>query len=144
MTPEKQRILHVARRQLGLTEDDYRAVLKRCAGVESSRDLCLRGFNAVMDHFKRLGFKSTSKRKPMAARAGMAAPGQVQMIRGLWADYTEGQGTDATLGKWLERTFHVSALAFVSAEVAPKAIKALRVMAAKKAARPAPQPEHAA
>lgn len=138
MTPEKLRIIAVARKQLALADDDYRSILRLYGGVESARDLAPGGFTAVMRRFDQLGFKSTSKRKPMAQRMGMAAPGQVSLMRQLWAEFTDGQGTDATLGKWLERQFRASALAFVSADLAPKVVAGMKAMVAKRAASAAP------
>jgi hypothetical protein len=64
----------------------------------------------------------------MTARTGMASPGQTSFIRQLWAECTQGAGTDATLGKWLERQFGVSSLRFVSADLAPKVIGGLKAM----------------
>ena len=62
----------------------------------------------------------------------MATPGQVALMRTLWDRYTRGEGVDLTLGKWLQRTFEVSALQFViSATQAPKAIDALRAMVSR-------------
>lgn len=126
-------LIHVAKAKLALTDDDYRAILKRFGRVESSADLDHAGFERVMEAFSRLGFRSDFQQRNMGVRAGMASPKQVAMIRELWAEYTAGEGTDITLGKWLERTFKVSSLRFVLAEIAPKAITALKAMKGKKA-----------
>lgn len=134
---KKVTLIQVARQQLCLTDDDYRTVLKRLGGVDSSKDLDLAGFKAVMAFFESCGFKSTSKKKNFGDRPGMASPGQVAMIRRLWAAFTAGEGTDASLGKWLYRQFKVSAIRFVNTEVAPKAITALKAMAKKRAEAPA-------
>jgi hypothetical protein len=130
-------ILHVARRQLGLGEEAWRDLLWRTAAVRSARELDAAGFEAVMHRLGELGFVSTSPMKPLPRRDGMAPPGQAQMIRALWARYTDGQGSDPSLGKWLEGRFKVSSIRFVTAELAPKAIAALRNMLAKKAAKQA-------
>ena len=69
----KLKLVQIAKRALGMTDEDYRALLMRVAGVKSSRDLTLEGFDAVMAEFNRLGFTSTkSKRKPKGT--GGAAP----------------------------------------------------------------------
>jgi hypothetical protein len=61
-------LIHVAKTQLNMTDDDYRALLQRVAGVTSSRDLDDKGLTAVMAEFKRLGFVFTkSQRKPKSA-----------------------------------------------------------------------------
>jgi hypothetical protein len=137
LADSKVRLIHVARRQLGLAEEDYRSILSLYGGVSSATMLDQDGFTAVMDRFAALGFHSMSKRRPLPVRVGMASPGQVQFIRQLWAEFTQGAGTDASLGTWLERQFKVSALRFVTAELAPKVIAALKVMKTKKAQRAA-------
>lgn len=61
-------LIHTAKRELDMAEEDYRALLLRAGGVNSSKDLTLEGFDAVMDEFNRLGFTTTkSKRKPTGA-----------------------------------------------------------------------------
>lgn len=66
-------LIHTAKRALKMTDEDYRVLLVRVAGVKSSSELTLEGFNAVMAEFNRLGFTSTkTKRKPKGA--GGAAP----------------------------------------------------------------------
>jgi hypothetical protein len=142
----KLAIVHVAAKQLGLADDDYRALLRRLGGVDSASRLDQAGFDAVMWRLAELGFKSTSPRRPPPLRAGMASPPQTQLIRHLWATYTDGQGTDASLGKWLDGRFKVSALRFVDAGLARKAIAALRHMMAKQARKAAagrrPEPKN--
>lgn len=69
----KLALIHTAKRELNMQDEDYRALLLRAGGVSSSKDLSLEGFDAVMAEFNRLGFTSTpSKRKPKGA--GGSAP----------------------------------------------------------------------
>jgi phage gp16-like protein len=125
-------LIHVAKARLGLDDDDYRTILRRFGGVDSSKSLDQSGFLRVMDAFTRLGFRSDFNTKNFGERAAMASPNQVALIRSLWVEYTTGEGTEKTLGKWLERTFKISSIRFVSAEIAPKAITALKAMKEKK------------
>ena len=125
-------LIHVAKKQLHLEDVDYRAILLRFGGVESSADLDRAGFLRVVDAFARLGFRSDASTKNFGERAGMASSSQVALIRKLWVEYTAGEGTDKTLGKWLERTFKVTSLRFVASDVAPKAITALKAMKEKR------------
>lgn len=60
----KKALIHVAKKQLGLSEDEYRAVLEQ-VGVGSSKDLTDKTFGVVMAHFERLGFKPRTKKRPM-------------------------------------------------------------------------------
>jgi hypothetical protein len=127
----------VARRQLALTESDYRSILSLYGGVERTAELDGRGFTALMARFEQLGFRSTSARRPLPARLGMASPAQSSLIRQLWAEATDNEGTEASLGKWLETKFKVSSMRFVTAEAAPKVIGGLRAMKVKRKARTA-------
>lgn len=132
MTHEKLAVLHVAKKKLDLSDDEYRAVLNNFAGVTSSKDLSEHGFEAVMFHFSKLGFKSDWNAKNLGYRAGMASPRQIAMIRTLWKLFTNDQGDDASLGKWLEGKFKVSAIRFLDNQSAHKAIGALKRMTANK------------
>lgn len=53
-------VIHVAKKQVGMTEDEYRDLLES-VGVETCKDLTNKGFSIVMNHFEQLGFKSKSK-----------------------------------------------------------------------------------
>ncbi|KQX34097.1 hypothetical protein ASD04_17810 [Devosia sp. Root436] len=131
---KKIALLHVAKRDLHLSDDDYRAMLVQVAGVASATELDLLGFERVIAHLTRLGFKSTWSKRTFGNRAGMASPSQVDLIRKLWGEYHH-QGNDETaeaaLNTWLTRYHHVSALRFVTAEIAGRIIPGLKAMAAR-------------
>ena len=55
-------LVHVAKKQVGMTEDEYRDLLAS-VNVESSKDLNTRTFADVMDRFTKLGFKTKNKRR---------------------------------------------------------------------------------
>jgi phage gp16-like protein len=61
--------IHIAKAQLGLSDEDYRAILARTAGVSSAKELTNRTVGGVMHEFRRLGFEP----KP-AKKAGRKAP----------------------------------------------------------------------
>ena len=124
-------LIHVAKNQLKLDDGSYRAILRHIGGVESSKDLDPIGFELVMQYMIALGFKSDFSKTFYGHRPGVATPAQINLIRRLWVEYTEGKGSDATLGKWLDRTFKVSAVRFLGADQAPKAITALLAMKAQ-------------
>lgn len=60
--------IQIARRQLGLDDDTYRALLQRVAGVSSSTKLSPRQVGTVLAEFERQGWK------PKASAKGRAAP----------------------------------------------------------------------
>lgn len=59
----KKAQIHIAKAQLGLTEEDYRALLARTAGVSSSKDLTDRNVGAVLHELRRLGFQPKAPKR---------------------------------------------------------------------------------
>lgn len=53
-------LIHVAKKELGLAEEDYRSILEIYGGVSSAKFLTLEGFERVMSHMEQLGFKVKS------------------------------------------------------------------------------------
>ena len=131
-TETRSRLIHVAKRQLGLDDATYRHILQDVAGVQSSKDLDDGGFADVMDYFDRLGFRSTSAAREFGHRRGMASPAQIGTIRKLWTEWAT-DGSEKSLNAWIERCFHVSSLRFLTNDNASKAITGLRAMAKRPA-----------
>lgn len=61
--------IHVAKKDLGMDDESYRAMLARVAGVTSAKDLNPRQVGLVLREFERLGWKQ----KPGRARPHAAA-----------------------------------------------------------------------
>lgn len=55
--------IHIAKQQLGLDDETYRALLARVAGVRSAKELNKRQTSAVLAEFERLGFKPKPAKK---------------------------------------------------------------------------------
>lgn len=133
ITPKQLRLIQVAKRELKLHDDDYRAILARYGNVASAADLDAHGFDYVMRYFTALGFRSNWTKRTFGNRAGMATPAQVDLIRSLWRQFTaKDDPNDSGLNAWLDKHHHVTALRFVSAEKAAKAIYALKEMVGRK------------
>lgn len=49
--------IHIAKAQLGLDDDTYRALLARVAGVRSAKELSPRQIGAMLAEFERLGWQ---------------------------------------------------------------------------------------
>lgn len=127
ISPKQIAVLHVAKKQLGFDDDTYRAILLKFGNVTSSKELSPEGFEAVMRYFNAWGFRSDWMKRTFGNRPGMATPAQVDMIRDLWRKWS-GDNEEAALNRWLERSYRVSSLRFVTPEVAGKAINGLRAM----------------
>lgn len=131
-TAKQLAMLHVAKKQLGLDDETYRCVLKDKGGVDSAKDLSRYGYDDVLAELKRLGFRPTSRDRGFGRRRGMATPEQIGLIRSLWAEWSSDEDAEKGLNKWLERFYHVSALRFLPAAEAGKAINGLRAMLRRK------------
>lgn len=88
VTKQQQALLHVAKKELQLADEDYQSVLLLYGGVESSKYMTQEGFKRVMNHFEWLGFTSTAAARPYKAPrrdpAGIPYPAQLQMIQSLF------------------------------------------------------------
>lgn len=66
---KKLALIHIVKKELGLSERDYRCLLRRVAGVESARDLDESGFRILMrffirsDYYRANSFGMTLKQK---------------------------------------------------------------------------------
>lgn len=67
-------LLHVARARLGLSEEDYRDLLKAFGeGAKSSKELNPGQFRELMEHLKKLGFKQQERpRRVSSPEIGLA------------------------------------------------------------------------
>jgi hypothetical protein len=125
---KKVAMIHVGKKQLNMADDDYRALLLRAGGVESSKDLDAVGFASVMDELSRLGFESTAaseRRKEPYRQGSHASYAQRSLIRRLWQTY-KGQDDIEGLRRWLTRQFKVSDPRFLDSEKTRKVIAALK------------------
>lgn len=132
--PRKIALLHVAKRQLSLTDDDYRAILLNHGGANSAALLNPIGFERVIAHLTTLGFRSTWTKRTFGHRRGMASAAQVDLIRKLSAEYF-GADYERALGAWLSHYHGVAALRFVDSETAARIIPGLKAMASRKQLR---------
>jgi hypothetical protein len=75
-------LLHVARRELGFEEEDWRAMLTRVTGLSSLRAMDEAQRQAVLAELKRLGFRLRRTRGGRAAP--VAAKPYQRQIHALW------------------------------------------------------------
>lgn len=75
------RLIHVAKRELGLDNDTYRDMLFALARVRSSSDLDWTGRKKVLDHMKASGFKVRNSPANKNAKDG-----EYRKVRALWKE----------------------------------------------------------
>lgn len=118
--------IHIAKKQLGLDDDTYRAVLVRVTGKSSAAAMSQAELGRVLDEFRSKGFRPASKggRKPLEGRFA-------KKLQALWiAAWNLGlvrNRDDAALIAFAERQTGISHVRFLqSAADARKVIEALK------------------
>jgi phage gp16-like protein len=85
------KLIHVARRELGMDEDTYRLMLRNVGGTDSTTSMEPRQLKAVVDHLKTRGFKVRAAAKPGVKPTAGRRPDRRQdssesarKVRALW------------------------------------------------------------
>lgn len=128
-------VIQIARRQLQLTDEDYRAILVRVTGKASSKSCTIAELEAVKADLVRQGFKPVSKAPARAGKRPMADNSFAKKCRALWLSlYHLGvvrDPSEAALTAFVKRAtggrvHGVDALQWLSGEQAYSAIEALK------------------
>lgn len=121
------RLIHVAKRELCMDDDTYRAILLQIGNTASSKDLSVSKLEAVLEHLKKVGFKVTPKKK---SNIPMATDSQSKMIRGLWLELHEkgivNDPSEYALSKYVQRITRISALQWLDTHMASRVIETLK------------------
>ena len=73
--------IHLAKKQLSMTDDDYRAMLWTQGRVASSADLDHAGRQRVLDHLKACGFKPLASATTKRPARPTPAPDKLKLVR---------------------------------------------------------------
>jgi phage gp16-like protein len=118
--------IHIAKSQLGMDDDTYRAMLWSVGRVRSSSDLDWRGRKAVLDHLKRSGFKVQAK--PQTRRLDLDA--ESQKARKLWLLLGEAgelrDTSERALAAYVHRVAKVDDLRFTNGKQIERVIESLK------------------
>ncbi len=106
--------IHIAKKQLGLSEDDYRAAVSLASKgkTDSAGELDAQGRAALLAHFKRSGFKprKTATKSRQSAKPDLPIGDdreQVKKIRSLWIELHEfgavRNSSEASLAAYVKR-----------------------------------------
>ncbi len=143
ISPQKLKLIHVARRELELPEEAYREILRHHGGIESSKDLDDDGFKRVIDCMKALGFWVRRKFEQTRPRdpGELPTPGQLKVIGHLWDDLGEYLGDAKRVsfqrGFYVER-LKISALGPQTRAQANAVIEALKQRVSRAMRKPPP------
>lgn len=136
--------VHIAKKQLGLDEDTYRAALRVATGKESAGACNLRELSDAIAAFRAKGFQDRpaggSKRAPAQAKAPggkLADTPHAAKLRALWLSaYHLGivrDPAESALGAFIKRQTGIDAMRWLPPEDAANAIEALKDWMAREA-----------
>jgi phage gp16-like protein len=131
---KEKALIHVAKSRLGLSDEDYRAVLAS-VGAASSRDLNHVQFDELMERFKACGFVNGGRKAADGKRKSRPKPadGRAPLLRkiaailadtGLPAEYADGMA---------QKMFGVDAYGWLNSEQLWKIAAALSIFVKRKA-----------
>ena len=126
--------VHVAKKQLGLDDEAYRAVLRRVTGRDSAAELSEVQLGSVIREFVRLGWKGG-----VDLRTGRTPAGR--LIRALWRNASR-EKSEASLRSMIRRVLGLSQdvipdpdmLTVADASKVIEALKAMKRQAVKRGA----------
>lgn len=124
-------MVHIARKDLGWTEETYRDVMFATTGKESAKALTPHELNKFLDECKRRGWK------PKRATRKTSAVPQVRKVWQLWKELCESgvarEPTRAALRSFVKRMTGVADPEWLSPEQAGVVIEALKAWKAREA-----------
>ena len=95
-------LIHIAKSQIGLSDEDYRAVLESTAKKTSCSEMTLFELNEVLKAMKKLGFK-VKKLETREEEIGWdASKAQMDYIKGMWERVARDK-SDRALYKFIKR-----------------------------------------
>lgn len=125
------KLIHVARRELGMQDDDYRAMLAnipQLEGATSSAKLPIPKLKVVLESLKAKGFKVAPKSNKPPRK--LADDPQSKLIRHLWLSlHTAGKVRDPSeqaLAKYVARLVKVDQLQWLDGKQAATVIESLK------------------
>lgn len=95
--------IQIARRQLAISDDAYRAMLQEAAGVQSAKELDFQGQMKVLHRLKQLGFKPKRTYGPKSNKRAKPA----NKLRALWIEMGKDglirDGSEKALQSYVQR-----------------------------------------
>jgi phage gp16-like protein len=125
--------IHVAKKQLGISDEDYRAMLWAQARVTSAKDLDHVGRAKVLAHLERLGFKAKASPTTKRPQRPTPAPEKLKLVRRIRAQLISlGRLPDTYADSIAKQMFGVDFYEWCTPEQLHKVSAALGVQQGKK------------
>lgn len=122
-------MIHIAKKDLGLDDETYRAMLWTIAHVRSSSELDYAGRAKVLTHLKACGWK---QKPPVKAKQNAPLSGDLQhkMIRGLWLElHAKGRVLDPSeqaISRFIKNQTKIDRIEWLSTKQASSIIERLK------------------
>jgi len=124
------RLIHVAKRELAMDDDSYRAMLGAVTGQASSAKLSVPQLERVLAHVKKCGFTIKHKSSPNRLSRPIAQDAQSKKIRALWLDLHHSgivrDASEAALSTYVKRITGIDALQWLDIEQSSHVIETLK------------------
>lgn len=122
--------IHIAKVQLGMSEEDYRAMLQAVGGKNSAAELGSAERKRVLEHLERCGFKPRPKNAGAWKGRRLADSDQCRKMRALWLalhehGYVENPA-EAALIAWVSAQAKVDALEWLTVQQAQRLIEQMK------------------
>lgn len=120
-------LIHVAKRELQLDDDIYRAILRRVGNTDSCVAMPISKLEAVLEDLKKGGFQVQPK---TSQSRSLADDVQSKKIRSLWLELADAgivrDRSEKALASYIKRLTGVEALQWLSTRQASTAIESLK------------------
>lgn len=133
-------MIHIAKAQLGLDDETYRAMLWTVGRVRSAGDLDYAGRQAVLDHLKARGFKSTAPKAKRPSNwdwVNNAAADRQPMLRKIAVMLKEANREKAYVDAIAKQMFGVDLIEFCAPDQLHRIVSALVFDARRRAEKAA-------
>lgn len=122
-------LIHIAKSQLGLSDDDYRAVLASVSKKSSCSDMTIFELDEVLKAFNTLGFRVKKLETKEVELGRHTSKEQMDYIKGMW-ELVSRNKSDSALYSFISRISGAAHPRFMNEKGAQKVIIALRKMMA--------------
>lgn len=120
-------LIHIAKSQIGISEEDYRAVLESTAKKTSCSEMSLFELDEVLKAMKKLGFKVKKLETKDNEIGWDASKEQMNYIKGMW-ELVARDKSDKALYNFIKRITGAAHPRFMRSANSQKVIVALRNM----------------
>jgi Protein of unknown function (DUF1018) len=112
---KKLALIHIIKKNLGLSDDQYRDILFQAVGVRSAKDLTEQSFHKLMKHFVRSVYYQKN-------------PNSITLKQKMYIEYLAEKlnWTRAHLINFIHKYYHVTGIEFLTKKDATHAIEGLK------------------